>query len=247
MSHTKLTLQSLANYHALSIVCKNRNPEFFETAQSILQAELFAKSYDDAPLLMDEIRDLLLSDDRHVAYEEAIKNCLVTEYADSFRPSPENIWTCITHGDCWVNNLLFHHDENGNPDDVKFIDFQLIQYNTCLRDLIYFLFTSCEKNALVSNFEELLTTYFDFFITASEKLKFDASQYTRKSFDEHLKFEARFMLAYLTLSLKFITFEVSKDFDPNDMPSLLTTKEFGKTFKDRISAVIRIFANKNWI
>lgn len=34
----------------------------------------------------------------------------------------------VTHGDLWINNIMFHYDENGQVDHVKFVDLQTIRY-----------------------------------------------------------------------------------------------------------------------
>lgn len=33
----------------------------------------------------------------------------------------ENGFNVITHGDMFVNNLLYRHDENGKPTDIRFV------------------------------------------------------------------------------------------------------------------------------
>lgn len=34
----------------------------------------------------------------------------------------------ITHGDLWINNILFRYDENDKVDGAKFVDLQTIRY-----------------------------------------------------------------------------------------------------------------------
>lgn len=45
------------------------------------------------------------------AYDEAYK---------AFAPNADG-FNVITHGDMFMNNLLFRHDENGKPTDIRFV------------------------------------------------------------------------------------------------------------------------------
>lgn len=39
----------------------------------------------------------------------------------------------ITHGDLWINNIMFRYDKNDQVDDVKFVDLQTIRYGNMVR------------------------------------------------------------------------------------------------------------------
>lgn len=45
----------------------------------------------------------------------------------SYMPKVDD-FNVITHGDMFVNNLLFRHDENGKPTDVRFVSNQNYEY-----------------------------------------------------------------------------------------------------------------------
>ena len=36
------------------------------------------------------------------------------------------LFTTMVHGDFWANNMMFRHDDKGEPASVKFIDLQVI-------------------------------------------------------------------------------------------------------------------------
>ncbi|XP_017083897.1 uncharacterized protein LOC108116478 [Drosophila eugracilis] len=62
----------------------------------------------------------------------------------------------LSHGDCWMNNLLFKVDSKGNLEDMVFVDFQNPKYGTPTMDLLYFIMTSVQIDYKLD--------YFDFFI-----------------------------------------------------------------------------------
>ncbi|KAJ8895506.1 hypothetical protein PR048_000839 [Dryococelus australis] len=66
----------------------------------------------------------------------------------------------LSHGDLWVNNLLFkYNDVTGSVEDVKMVDFQLGIYSSCAIDLQYFIYTSPTDEVRVDHTEEMLREY----------------------------------------------------------------------------------------
>lgn len=45
----------------------------------------------------------------------------------------ENVFNVITHGDMFLNNILFQRDQNGHPVDIRFVrkPIVIIRYCTC--------------------------------------------------------------------------------------------------------------------
>lgn len=62
----------------------------------------------------------------------------------------------IVHGDCWINNFLFKLNNQGEFEDMRFVDFQLLRFCNPSADLLNFLITSV-------NIEHKLK-HFDFFV-----------------------------------------------------------------------------------
>jgi thiamine kinase-like enzyme len=56
----------------------------------------------------------------------------------------DNAFNVLTHSDLWVNNILFRYSEI--PEDLRFVDFQLLYFSSPVIDLQYFFSTSlCEE------------------------------------------------------------------------------------------------------
>ncbi|XP_066245437.1 uncharacterized protein [Euwallacea similis] len=109
--------------------------------------------------------------------EKAIKKCLeILDPASSkfktFSKVFENVmptikkslyytgdYKCLTHGDCWSNNILFKYSES-DLEDAKLIDFQMGRESSPVHDLSYFFYSSACKDDFDA-LEEYLKIYYN--------------------------------------------------------------------------------------
>lgn len=66
----------------------------------------------------------------------------------------------VCHSDFWVNNMMLKWDEKGSPTAIKIFDFQITHFSSLVHDLLFFLFTSVEKELLEDRFEDFIEFYF---------------------------------------------------------------------------------------
>lgn len=79
--------------------------------------------------------------------------------------------SCILHGDCWNNNMLYRYRENGNEAiDVRLIDWQILLPGRPGRDVAHFLFTSAKSQLRREKGEQLLNHYVDTLLSGLKKL-----------------------------------------------------------------------------
>jgi aminoglycoside phosphotransferase (APT) family kinase protein len=82
-------------------------------------------------------------------------------------------FTVLTHGDFWLNNMLFKGDEVSEPSDVSLIDFQGNTWAGPALDLHYFIVSSVNDDIKVDRFDEFIKWYHEALVESLTKLKFD--------------------------------------------------------------------------
>lgn len=75
----------------------------------------------------------------------------------------------LIHGDCWTTNMMFRHDELGNPVDIRLLDFQIFNYDSVVSDVIGFTWMSANNEVLEHHLEELYRLYCDSLNSALEE------------------------------------------------------------------------------
>lgn len=186
VSDAKEALKNLARYHALGITLKRKRPEFFKKV--IALAEVISGDFDwliqGLETTLKDIREEFSSFKHLHSIGSIFQNVLnsVRSANGTLKMIPEEPWATITHGDFHVNNILFHRDENGKVDDVKFVDFHMYLYYSSLKDLPYFICGSLDNSAATNHIDKLLET----FVIALERMGCDTTLFTRDAFDQEL-------------------------------------------------------------
>lgn len=65
----------------------------------------------------------------------------------------------LTHGDLWVNNIMYHYDSDKKPDDAIFVDYAVGFYGSPAIDLSYFLCSSGLETTNDSEWDLLIQIY----------------------------------------------------------------------------------------
>ncbi|XP_011291260.1 uncharacterized protein LOC101894911 [Musca domestica] len=159
-----MVMQKIAKYHAASILYQKEFPDIVDS----LEKSHFAKGAADVvaeAIAFGGFEYVANMIEKWPGYQHLAPrllnlkngfNDLVKQVVDPSR-STLNV---ITHGDLWVNNMLFKYDKDTqNPLDVVFVDFQNTFWGSCGFDLNYFLYTSLELPVLQEKKEDLLQTY----------------------------------------------------------------------------------------
>ncbi|XP_015126055.1 uncharacterized protein LOC107047743 [Diachasma alloeum] len=76
----------------------------------------------------------------------------------------------LNHGDLWVNNIMFKDDGNGEPQEVRFVDYQMCIWSSPAIDLLYFLGIVPETSIKMTNDEIFLQCYLNRFASTMQTL-----------------------------------------------------------------------------
>lgn len=245
LEHSRAAVRAMARFHALGMASKYKQPEYFEVlkqrSKSIqLQTDDFSQMREDMLKRIADDPEIGVHIDRcSVVMTESMEHGL-------WDMLPDEPWSTIVHSDFWVNNIMFHNDENGQVDDVKFIDFQNYLFFNPLRELVFFLFSSTENSN--DHIEELIDLYHETFIAVLLRMGCDTESFTREKFDAHLMTSAKFEFMHVIFMLKILTLNVQEsEFKTNDMKNFFITYKGNQLFVQRQRKLISYFVQRDWI
>ncbi|XP_058791785.1 uncharacterized protein LOC131664586 [Phymastichus coffea] len=247
VEHARKALTSLAKYHALGIAMKQKRPAMAKKA--ITQARVLGIDFVHMNDGYDNVMQTFQEEPALQTHMSAIESCF--EQAKDGKPykeMPIEPWATITHGDFWVNNMLFHKDEARNVDDVKFIDFQTYLYSSPLKDLPYFFSGSLNKSAQTRYLKELIDVYYKTFIKTLKRTGCDFSLFTRSSFDRELKKQAIIQFPISALTCKFLVSDVETYGDESNervLNNVFNTKA-SDAFINKLHALIEMYEEMRW-
>jgi hypothetical protein len=186
LKHAQLVVSQLARFHALSVALKILKPEVFKN--TVLKAckpqnvgfseeELMAT----VPKLMEIVKIIPECDIYLDKLQKASVLGIKMQLDESLLP-PREPYATLIHADFWVNNMMFCYETDENiPACVKFLDFQIVQYSSPVRDLIFFLYTSTAEGVRSENYEDLIRLYHENFTDCLKAVGCDISSFTFQS------------------------------------------------------------------
>lgn len=247
MEHATKILSTLAKFHAVGIVMKQRRPEFAKIAFKNFQYDPYHPTAYDRGFI--SIFKTFNENPRLAKYEDFLRTSLksYTTMLYSHTHVPEEPWASINHGDLWLNNILVHKDKNGKIDDVKFVDYKSSVYGSPLMDLPYFLCGNLQESVLNNHLDDLLDLHYQTFIQTLERFCYDTTPYTTTSFDSELKKQARLIFAFTVLLIKFIAFDDAKD-KKRDKTLIISLIHGDATdlYTHKLIKLVEIYEKKGW-
>lgn len=162
LEHAKLLMMALGRLHALSFAMKIKKPEQFEKFRELkdiygsLMNDEGTKTFLDASL-QQALSTLDTNDVKsRNKFEGMMSSINSIMQNDLYSGEPYSVFN---HGDCWVNNMLYHYTKRGRPEEIVQIDWQISRYCSPVQDLVYFIFICTDKKMRDNHFDELLNVY----------------------------------------------------------------------------------------
>ncbi|XP_053973277.1 uncharacterized protein LOC128873604 [Hylaeus volcanicus] len=246
LKHSEMAIENLARFHALGMAVKLKKPEIFEVFKSRAK-----------PLKVEGNPEEVIGSIMKKIKEHPEMNCYVDKCYNNMKDMlmkdfwvdiPREPWMTIIHGDFWVNNILFHDDENGQPDDVKFIDFQIYMYASSLRDLLFFMFASVRTDIIGEQFEGLMDLYYDTLLSRLQQLECDISGFSKEGFREKLAEDASHEFLHLCVMAKILTLDVKEsNFTYDKLHNFLIDYDGNQEFVERLLKIVLYFSKHDWI
>ncbi|XP_017874662.1 PREDICTED: uncharacterized protein LOC108621705 [Drosophila arizonae] len=178
VEQTKLVLRKLAQYHAASAQCRSLYGPYPE----LFTQTMFASNKDRAISILEGImgpfKKMFLENIYYFKNGDKYYDKFSKLFAKmsskflSLSVFDDSEFNVINHGDCWINNLLFKFDTDGNLKDMKFVDFQLPKYGHPSTDLLNFLMSSVHIDYKLTDFDYFIKYYHDQLIEHLKLLKY---------------------------------------------------------------------------
>ncbi|CAH1392386.1 unnamed protein product [Nezara viridula] len=183
LDHARLALRSLGRYHALAKVLEERGL-------------IYKDDYKPFPFLNNEahIRNLIYGGKQALAkgmrlgwgeewaeYADKLSKVSFEEIFKRIKDAgnfDDNTFKCLNHGDSWNNNMMFKHDWEGRPIEMRFVDFQSPHYNSPCIDVTYFLYSSIKPSVRHQNLQSLIELYHESLTSSLDRFGYKGSKPT---------------------------------------------------------------------
>ncbi|PSN36163.1 hypothetical protein C0J52_17000 [Blattella germanica] len=155
MKHSLLVMKQIARYHAASVALMKKNPDIFKDVHESIYAnkELIKNLYTlmgkGVKNLATEVKGWPEYKERFGGKLDKIAEQAVDTYVELNTKIDEEDFNCFTHGDLWLNNMMFRYSNStGEVEEVRFVDFQIGCVGSPVLDVMYFLYTSVSLDFL---------------------------------------------------------------------------------------------------
>lgn len=245
-----MILKDLAQFHAVPVALKMKKPKIFEEKikkyMACFQPPLppVDKSYPNG-IIMAILRENPVSAALIPKVEKSSKYDRVcnTKFREPF--------ASISHQDLWVNNFMVK-SEGQKIVSNKFVDFQTCTYDSPVRDLMFFLFTSVQFDVLKEQLDYLLEYYHTNFVKTLEDLGCRSTDFSEEKFFEELFYFGEYEIHHiLFMYLLIVTAKKggkppSED-GPPGVPGLPTPEEVPLEIKEKAWWILYEFEKRNWL
>lgn len=161
-----LTMRTLGRFHGISLALRALDPEEFEKAAKSLEETYYAESYrkwymDFMKLACSVAKDAVTKTFPNSQYETKAENFLQENLYDDLigLVSTRSKLSVFGHGDCWTPNFLTHYSDDGKPEAIKIIDFQLARCASMAVDISFFIYSCTSQTLRETHYESLLKAY----------------------------------------------------------------------------------------
>ncbi|KAF7279857.1 uncharacterized protein LOC143194710 [Rhynchophorus ferrugineus] len=234
----KIVLVRMAHMHVAPLVmrhiCKNEFEERVVPTLMTTQQEKnkYCRQY------INKLLKTVLKSKKIAKYSSSITqtvNMSLCNYCIG-NPYESNYWMTLCHPKLYNKNFMIAYD-NRRPIACKILGLKNLQYSNCINDLIFFLFTSVNKDVLQESFNYLAHYYFQCIENIFEDYRLRITGYTISDFHKELDTQGPLMLVKILETLAETT---CNDYDANGNPVV------GKKFQKRLEFVLELMISRGW-
>ncbi|KAM3959427.1 LOW QUALITY PROTEIN: uncharacterized protein ACR2FA_006495 [Aphomia sociella] len=234
-NYASKAVESLAKLHALSMAFKEESPEEFN--QFLDKTSILSEMYNNLLNVFFEPRV-----QSTIAVTSEKNKSKVKKYIDD-QLNQESHRKVLCHGDYRPSNLMHRINEKGVLEVVP-VDYQTIQSNSPITDLLYLIFTGSDEKFRRQYFQQLIEHYYEELSSALRRFKMNPDMvYPKRDFELDLKEYLPYGLMIAIFGLPLITVE------EEDAPSMqnanglesFTQANTGSLYPERMNGVLNDF------
>ena len=258
---TKLILSKMAELHSTFLALKETQRDVFEDKLMPFfdQFKIFQldenEGYMTSEIVINAIINTLQEDELCSLYMNKIQQTIETCVHNLGLPknSPkfqEDVFASLIHSDLWVNNIMVK-TYLSKIVDVKILDWQLYEYASVVKDILFFLCSSTQEVVFKNNFDDLFKFYHEELIANLKELKCDTDKFSFNAFQEEMKVVAgESAFFYSMVALPSIFASDGNVWDVNELNKerlLGQVQQISDFCKNRMWLIARKFIQKGWI
>ena len=252
LKHMELGVSKLARFHALSVALKILKPHVFkETVLRACETYQIASQTDETglPTWVATTMRFVKAIPECEPYLQKIENALV-QFVSSTIP-PNEPFAAFIHNDLWANNILFQYEKetNDTPNGIKFVDFQLTQFSSPAKDLIFFIYSSANMDVIKNHYDDLVQLYHTEFTNCLKMLDCNTDPFTLEKLQEEISVFGSSEFAHLLHMYKFICADQKQlpELSNNRLEELLDINTGGDIYRDKVIHLVEDFLHKGWL
>ncbi|KPJ01421.1 hypothetical protein RR46_03193 [Papilio xuthus] len=158
----RLILKDLANFHSLSYILRNKDPELFKNFMgTLVNAMINEKTIQQTQMFFEHtLNDLktIFDNDRYKNVITDVTQYLIKGWMKLMNSDAGSKYSVIQHGDLWTNNIMFQM-QGDQPNDCIFIDYQLSRDSLPVSDIHYLLFSCTDYQTRSKHYHEWMDYY----------------------------------------------------------------------------------------
>ncbi|XP_011699954.1 PREDICTED: uncharacterized protein LOC105457151 [Wasmannia auropunctata] len=245
LEHSRIAIRAMARFHALGMATKYKRPEYFEELK--IRSKCLELKMDEFERFQEDMLNRIAGDSQLAVHLDRCKTAVsISSDLGIWTKAPEEPWSTIIHSDFWVNNIMFHRDENGRVDDIKFVDFQNYLFLSPLREMIFFLFSSTDVSE--DEIEKLIDLYHETLLAVLDRMGCDTEPFTREKFDAKMFTDAKLESMHLFFMLKILTLDTQEtELKLDNMKNFMISYQGNQSFIQRLRKVVFYFVKRDWI
>lgn len=180
--HTKMVMEELGKFHAVSFAIREKNPEklneimskcgncFHKVMFSMPSSMEFFKSNINKAIGAIEPHETNLIEKLEKIKDPKNYLHLIDQVFSNTTPEPFGV---LVHGDLWNNNIMYQVHGNQNPAKVSFIDWQLSQFGSPALDVVHYIFCSLDHVIRAKHYDDFVKLYYNSLVRMLKKFGCD--------------------------------------------------------------------------